>query len=777
MTPDQVAERVAAGQTNRSTLQPSRTTKEIVRDNLLTRFNILLGSMLFVVLFILQEPRDALFGLVVLSNSAIGIIQEIRAKRTLDRLELIAAPKVRLVRGGYLDEHPIEEVVIDDLVDLKAGDQLVVDGAVTASYGLEVDESLLTGEADAIKKQPGDRLLSGSFVTSGTGRYQATAVGDDSYASRLARQAKQYSLARSELRDGINWILGAVSWAVIPIFALVIWGSVRAGDTVRDGLVGAVAAGVALIPQGLVLLTSIAFALGVIRLGRRNVLIQELPAVEGLARVDTVCFDKTGTLTEGRLAVEQAIALTDTDPSDGIAALVDAVGDPNATQNAIAEMFSVQPGWQAVEKVPFSSSRKWSGATFSGQGSWVMGAPDVLSPGNNEVAQIVATEAATGRRTILVATSALPLHDTTLPPDLQPVAILILSDRIRGDAAETIGYFADQNVTLKVISGDHPATVSAIAAEVGIANADRVVDAASLPSDPEQLAEVMEQNSVFGRVTPQQKQAMVKALQSRGHVVAMTGDGVNDVLALKDADIGIAVGSGAPASRAVAKVVLIDGRFSSLPAVVGEGRRVIANIERVANLFITSTVYAFVIAVSVSIARLPYPFLPRHLTLVGSLTIGIPAFFLALEASQQLARPGFVGRVLRFAVPVGVATSAATIFGYWLAESEGASVAEARTMATLILATVGFFAVGIVSRPLVTWKRILIGTLVLALVVVFSTPGLRDFFGLEVAGPLLTLAAVGISAITGSLMLLALHTIGWSRGMPGRMRKHIKPGE
>jgi cation-transporting ATPase E len=772
LTQDEVRRRIEAGLVNQVAERPSRTTGEIVRANVVTRFNILLGALLIVVLVVLREPRDALFGIVLVTNAAIGIVQELRAKRTLDRLELVAAPRVRVVRSGKVSDVAVDRIVVDDLIDLWPGEQLVVDGVVVSSQGLEIDESLLTGESDPVRKRPDDECLSGSFVAAGSGRYRATRVGDESYAAGLAHAAKRFTLVRSELRDGINWILGIVSWAVVPIGALVVWSSLRGGGTFLEGLGGAVAAGVAMIPQGLVLLTSIAFAVGVIRLGRSNVLVQELPAIEGLARVDTVCFDKTGTLTEGRLAVEKLLLLSERDPQPALAAIAAAEPHPNATLAAIGAAFPDDPGWGVQTAVPFSSVRKWSAVTFRGHGTWVLGAPDVIAPLDKPIMEAVSDASADGRRVLLVGAGREPLAEGRIPSDVTAVAIVVLSDQVRVEAAETLRYFADQGIRIKVISGDHPETVASIARQVGIDGADQVVDARLLPESNDELAAIMERATVFGRVGPQQKSAMVRAMQSKGHVVAMTGDGVNDVLALKDSDIGIAIGGGAPASRAVAQLVLIDGRFASLPGIVLEGRRVTSNIERVANLFITSTVYALGLSVAIVVSTLPFPFLPRHLTLVGSLTVGIPAFFLALAPSRRRSRPGFVLRVLKFAVPTGLVATIATFAGYWLADSEGASIGESRTTATLILAAIGLFALGIVSRPLVPWKKGLIATMAALLLVAMSRPSLREFFALDLPRTVVLLAAVGIVAVTGTVMVFALRAVGWAKVVPDLLREN-----
>jgi magnesium-transporting ATPase (P-type) len=456
--------------------------------------------------------------------------------------------------------------------------------------------------------------------------------------------------------------------------------------------------------------------------------------------------------------------------------LAAAEANPNATLSAIAATFDEPPGWRVQASVPFSSARKWSGATFPGHGSWLLGAPEVLAPTDRAALDAAEEAAAGGSRALLLAKSDSVITEGKLPRDLTAVAVIILSDRVRADAAETIGYFADQGVELKVISGDHPGTVAAIAREVGIAGSENVVDGRTMPKNREAFTEVVERNSVFGRVSPQQKRAMVTVLQDLGHVVAMTGDGVNDVLALKDSDIGIAIGGGAPASRAVAQLVLIDGRFDRLPGIVGEGRRVTSNIERVANLFITSTVYALGLSLAIVISTLPFPFLARHLTLVGSLTIGIPAFFLALAPSRRRSVSGFVSRVLKFSIPTGLVATIATFTGYWLADMEGSTIAEARTTATLILAAIGMFALAIVSRPLVPWKKALIATMSGMLVLAMSTPLTRDFFALDLPRAVVLLAAVGIVAITGGVMVFALRALGWAKVVPAILRQH-SPGE
>jgi cation-transporting P-type ATPase E len=789
----EVADRVARGQVNDVPSAPTRTIGQIVRSNLLTRFNLLLGSLLAVIL-VVGPLQDALFGLVIVANTVVGIVQELRAKRTLDRLEVVNAPRARVVRDGRVGELAVGQVVLDDVLEAAAGDQVVVDGQVLEAAGLEVDESLLTGESEPVARRPGDRLLSGSFVAAGSGRYQATKVGREAYAVQLTEEARRFTLARSELRAGVDQILKYVTWALVPTAALLFVSQLRLEHGVRAGLSGAVAGTVAMVPEGLVLLTSVAFAVGVVRLGRRQVLVRELPAVETLARVDVICFDKTGTITAGDLAVQGL------EPPDGageaaaaLGALAAADPNPNATLRAIGEAFPPPDGWRPEAAVPFSSARKWSGASFPGRGAFLLGAPEVLlagtpegsgeprggapvdrpegsgeprggapvdRDGRRELLRRAEQLAVEGRRVVLLAHSARPLDGDRPPGGLEPRAMVVIGDQVRSDAADTVAWFAAEGVQVKVVSGDHPRTVGAIAGQVGIAGADQPVDARSLPDRPAALAELLEARSVFGRVVPRQKRDMVEALEARGHVVAMTGDGVNDVLALKDADLGIAMGGGSAATRAVAELVLMDGRFATLPAVMAEGRRVIANIERVAKVFVTKTVYATVLALAVGLAGLAFPFLPRHLTLISSLTIGIPGFFLALEPNTQRSRPGFVRRTLAFAAPAGLTAALGTLVAYQVADLADVPQPEARTTATLALAGLGLVVLALAARPLNPLRRLLLAAMAAAFAVVLVVPFLRAFFALDLPPLPVALAALALVAALGGLLTLAVRRLG-----------------
>ena len=744
LTAAEVADRRQRGQGNDVPSAPTRTIPQILRANLFTRFNALLGSLLAVIL-VVGPLNDALFGFVLVANALIGILQEWRAKRTLDKLAILSAPKARVLRDGVPAEVNVAEVVLDDVLVLRPGDQVVVDGDVVESQGMEIDESLLTGESDPQHKAPGDTVLSGSFVAAGSGHFVATKVGREAYAVALAEEARRFTLASSELRSGIDRIIKLVSWAMLPTAALLLFSQLRAHDGLSEAIASTVGGVVAMVPEGLVLLTSVAFAASVVRLGRQQVLVQELPAVETLARVDVICLDKTGTITAGDIAFSDLEPLGDEAEStvaSALAGLAASDPNPNATLNAIGRApvvarAAAEGTWDARVAVPFSSARKWSGSEFEEHGTWLLGAPEVLlaataegidGPTRTRVDEL----ARQGRRVVLLARTDQPMAGDEMPAGLAPAALVVLADQVRPDAHETLQYFVAQDVRVKVISGDNPNTVAAVAREAGVPDVGDGFDGADLPDDEAALAEVLEHHHVFGRVKPHQKRAMVKALQSKGHVVAMTGDGVNDVLALKDADIGIAMGSGSSASRAAAQIVLLDGRFATMPSVVAEGRRVINNIERVANLFLTKTAYSMLLALSVGVIGLAFPFLPRHLTLVGSVTIGIPAFFLALAPNKNRARSGFVPRVLRFAMPAGTLAAIVTLSAYGIAHNDtGISLDQARTVATLALVSTGLCILVRLAKPFNAWRKVLVLSMIGLFATILVLPPAREFFALE----------------------------------------------
>ena len=770
LTTTQVEERVAKGLINDVPDAPVRSFAEIVKANVLTPVNGIITTLLVLIL-IAGYPADALFAGVVVSNSVIGIAQELQARRTLNALAVLSAPKARVRRNGETSEIGISGVVADDVLELAPGDQVVVDGEVISGLGLEIDESLLTGEADAVEKTAGSEVLSGSFVSAGSGMYRATRVGAEAYAAKLAEDARRFELAHSELRRGVNVILRWLSIIIPPTALLLLLRQLAALDAWQEALQATVAAAVAMVPDGLVLLTSLSFVTGVIALARRRALAKELASVELLARVDTLCLDKTGTITTGDISlgvVEPLGSFSSQHAAEALGALAAADPTPNATLAAIAASHTEPEDWTLKESLPFSSARKWAAASFADRGFYFLGAPDILFDDGDTASRNRAAEiAAAGTRVLLVARSDEPWNEEALPASVQGVALVHLEDTVRSDAPEILAFFRDQGVTLKVISGDNPATVAAVARRAGICGADSFVDARSLPSEPDAFADALEAGTVFGRVTPYQKRAMVHALQARGRTVAMTGDGVNDVLALKDADMGIAMGSGSSSTRAVAQLVLLDNKFSTLPRVLAEGRRVINNIERVANLFITKAAYAVLLTALASILGAPFPFLPRQLTLIGTFSIGVPGFFLALAPNDALVRPGFLRRVLRFSLPAGFITGAVTYALYEVVRRmDDVSLAEARTASTATLLAIVLVILVLVSLPLKPAKIALpiamTGVYVLTLFWSFS----RDYFELDLP-PNPAWVAVAIASVIGAVAVaITTHLLheDWTNG-------------
>lgn len=759
LTSAQVAERVADGRTNAVGSRTSRGTGQIVRANVITPFNGLLTA-LFLVILATGRWQNGLFGLVVVANTAIGVVGELRAKRTLDRLAVLNAPHARVTRDGVTSEVEVGEVVADDLIGLRTGDQVVADGVVDAADGLEVDESLLTGESDPVHKAVGDEVRSGSIVVAGSGRFRATAVGAEAYASRLTAEARRFTVVRSELVAGTNKLLRWISLVMLVVGPLLLLSQLRSPDTDgwQEAMTGAVAALVGMVPEGLVLLTSLAFMVAAVTLARQRTLVQELPAVEVLARVDVVCLDKTGTLTHGDIVFDSLVVDGPRDEVGEALALLASAPDVNATSAALAASFT-STTWRRTGGVPFSSARKWSSVDADGHGTWVLGAPEMVFPAGGAWPERAAHIAARGKRVLVLASAGSPADGRSLPAGLAGRALVVLAERIREDAADTLRYFAEEGVTLRVISGDNPRTVGAVAVAVGvpgISAADEAVDARTLPDDPDELADVLETSAVYGRVTPQQKRAMVGALQRRGHVVAMTGDGVNDAMALKDADIGVAMGNGAAATRAVAQLVLLDNRFAHLPDVVAEGRRVIANIERAANLFLVKNGYSLVLALVVLVSGLAYPLAPIQLTMISALTIGVPGFVLALGPNRRRYVPGFLRRVLRLAVPTGVVIGLAAFAGDLVIRrlDPAGGPAAGRTVATVVVLVASLWTLSLVSRPLTGWKAALLTGLAVSAAVILAVPVLAsDIFLLDVTPQRLLVGAV-VGAVAAALVEL-----------------------
>lgn len=828
----QVAHARAADETNEFDNSSSRSIVAILRANVFTIFNAILASAVVVVLAV-GSWQDAVFGFVLLLNTLTGTIAELRAKRALDNLAVLAAPTAHVIRDGEAKDIEVSQVVLGELLELRSGDQVPADGQVLSSNGCEIDESILTGESVSVRKHENDQVLSGTTVIGGSARIRVTAVGEHSYANRLAMEARKYSVVTSELQEGTNRVLTWISWVIVPMTLLLLWSQLRVAGGISGSLdsgqwkaavVLAVAGVVGMVPQGLVLLTSVNFAAAAMTLARRKVLVQELPAVEVLARVDMLCLDKTGTLTSGAVELDHiesclGSACADGDggsPAAGKVSADDAAGgsagtgsgavvpasaddaaraalaylvggsEVNATGSAIAAGLTGLEPAQARYAIAFNSARKWS-AVQTQAGAYVLGAPEIVLAGStgsgsteadnadsdgtglgstdNAALERVKALAGTGKRVLVLAHSNQALDQSenpTLPKDLTAALLVVLAEQVRPDAAQTLDYFKRQGVAVRVISGDNPVTVAAIAAHLGLRNPDGGepvgVDARTLPAieDTQALADVLEKHTVFGRVTPEQKRAFVNALKSRGHTVAMTGDGVNDALALKDADLGIAMGNAAPATKAVSRLVLLNSQFDALPSVVAEGRRVIANMERVASLFLTKTTWAALLAAVVAITGFVYPFLPRQLTIVSSLTIGIPAFVLALVPTNQRYRAGFLARVLRLSVPAGVIVVVGVLCARLTLILMGSNRNQISSVCTLVLVAGGLWLLSLTARPWVWWRAALVVIMSAAALAVVLLAPLRGFFDLAA----LTANSWLVLVCAAGIVCAALETLG-----------------
>ncbi|WP_052207366.1 HAD-IC family P-type ATPase [Sinomonas humi] len=796
LTSAEVSERVRQGLVNRQDFSTSRSLGAIVRANTLTYFNAIVLSG-FALLLLLGRWQDALFGLTALANVVIGAGQELRAKRTLDRLSVLNASRTRVLRDGEEREVEPGEVVLGDVLVLAAGDQVSADAVVVTAEHLSIDESLLTGEAEPVPREVGQTLLSGSAVVGGSVLARVSAVGASSFANRLTAESRRFSLVRSELRESLDRLLRWIGWAVLPLGLLVLnaqvqvqggWGPAAADGRWQVAAVDTVAALIAMIPLGLVLMTSVAFAVGAVALAREQVLVQELPAVEGLARIDVLCIDKTGTLTDGSPVLDTVVPVPGVAPpaaESWRAALAwfgaDAAAGP--TVRSLARDYPENDGVRASARIGFSSERKWSAAALTGKasGTWVLGAPDVIAglpefsteDYDTQAVRAAGELSASGLRTLMLARASGPLTpdqvaDEKPPEGLRATAVLAFREQLRPDATTTLAYLREEGVDVRVISGDHPRTVAAVAEAAGL-GPHRGFDARELPEDPVAFAAAVVDHPVIGRVTPDQKRRIVHALQSAGHTVAMTGDGVNDALAVKDADLGIAMGSGSAATKAVARLVLLDDSFEHIPDVVAQGRRVLANIERVAVLFLTKTVYAMALSIGLGSLLLETPFLPRQLSVTDGLTIGIPAFFLALLPNRRRHAPGFLRRALTSALPNGVIVGACLLAVAIVGDAAGLGGDQVRSVATLVLTAAGLWVLTCQARPLTGWRIVVVLSMVGAAALVYLLPWSVRF--LQFAAPPPWFSALGACvALTGCACIEIVHrvTIPWvTRVSPG----------
>ena len=700
LTHQEAAARAAQGLDNRPVKDPGKSVGKILRDNLFTLFN-LLNLVLALSLALVGSWRNMLFMGVVLSNLFIGTFQELRAKRTIDRLTLLSQAKVRAIREGEEVLLPPEQLVQGDLAVFHAGDQLCADGVMRFGQGA-ANEALLTGESDPVLKMPGDTLLSGSFVTEGILTVQLTRVGEESYASQLIKSAKAIRKPHSELMTSLSKIIRLVSILLVPL-GLILFAKqyFLLNQPIQEAVPSTVAAVLGMIPEGLMLLTSMALAVGVIKLGMKNTLVQELYGIESLARVDTLCLDKTGTITQGTMAVEQR----DEGLEEAVGFFLSAFEkEESPTLAALREAYPPCEADPETMTVPFSSARKWSGAYSPARGAVAVGAPEfILDQRWPQLLKRAADLSREGLRVLAVVVSHQPFEDQQLPQERQPLGLVCLSDTIRPEAPETLRFFREQGVEVKVISGDNPLTVSQVARRAGLENWDQAVDAATLDT-PEKLYEAAGRCTVFGRVTPQQKQQLVEAMKQQGRTVAMTGDGVNDIPALKAADCSIAMAGGSDAAKHVAQLTLLDANFAVMPQIVMEGRRVINNITRAASLFLVKTLFSFLLSVALLVLPLTYPFQPIQLTLVSSLTVGVPTFFLALEPNRQRVQGNFLRTVFKNAIPGAVCIVAGVLLTYALQGTLAITQAQVSTLCTL---TAGFTGLAVLFKVCLPfdWKR------------------------------------------------------------------------
>ena len=652
LTDAEVRQRIEQGLVNHNSDIKSKSIKRIVLENLITPFNIL-NFVLAVMILIVGSYKNLLFMGVIICNIFIGTVQEIRAKKTIDKLSLIAEPKAHVIRNGIKQEIAIHDIVMDDITFLGAGNQVCSD-AVVIEGECEVNESLLTGESEPVLKQPGDHLLSGSFIISGNCHARVEHVGKDNYAAQITDNAKYVKKPNSEIMRWTNRIIKYIGFTLIPVgIALFCKQVFISHQGFNDAIVGVVAALIGMIPEGLILLTSVVFAVSIIRLSQHKTLVQELYCIETLARVDVLCLDKTGTITEGTMEVTDVLPLHDTTNEElniALGSLIHALEDDNPTFNAVKTYCDQYDKLTCNHIVPFSSARKWSGASFDENGSYIFGATEFILKDSSPYQEIIKEHSEKGQRVLMLAHSPHQIQDKELPAEIHPMAFLFISDKIRAEAPDTLAYFADQGVDIKIISGDNAITVANIAKKAGLKTAEQYVDATTLQT-PEEIKEAAQKYSVFGRVTPQQKLDLVKALKEQGHTVAMTGDGVNDVLALKESDCSIAMASGSDAARTVSQLVLLDSNFASMPKILKEGRRSINNLQRSSSLFLTKTIFSTINAILFIFLHFDYPFQPIQLTLISALTIGAPSLILALEPNKERIKGKYIVNVIRKSIP------------------------------------------------------------------------------------------------------------------------------
>ncbi len=702
LTPEEVEQRIREGKVNTATIVKTKSIKRIFYDNICTLFN-LINVILFVMLLLVGSYKNLLFIGVVLCNTIIGIIQEIRSKKSVDTLTILTETKLEVLRGGEIVHLSKDEIVLDDIIILSRGNQVPAD-CILVEGGCMANESLLTGESDLIEKKIGDELLSGSFVSAGSCKCRVNRVGADSYASKINAEAKYIKKNNSQILKSFKFIINLCTAVILPIGILMflseyLWHH----ETIKTTIESTVGALVGMIPGGMILLTSTVLAVSVIRLANKKVLVNEMYCIETLARVDVLCMDKTGTLTAETMNVERVIPFdTDTEQiNTALASIAAASDDINATLQAISDYVHDVPAVECRHFVPFSSETKWSGGWFTDERSYIVGAPEFVFPDGDRFPEIQLriSEVAETVRILVLAVSEQAIKDSALPDDLRPMALVLIKDQLRENVEDTINYFKEQGVTLKVISGDSVKTVQNIAVDTGIPGAENAVDMSTVTTD-EQLYDVAEHCNVFGRVTPAQKKKLVLALQKHGHTVAMTGDGVNDVLALKEADCSVAMAAGSEAARNVSQMVLVNNDFACMPQVVAEGRRTINNIERSSSLYLVKTIYSMILSVFFMFSHLTYPFQPIQLSLIGALAIGFPSFVLALQPNKNIVRGNFTFNIIARAAPAALCVSLNIIMTAVLSGITNISQAELTTIAVYTTSLICLMLIFRLSVPL-----------------------------------------------------------------------------
>ena len=743
----EVKERIEKNLINHDTSVKTKTITQIIEENVFTLFN-LLNLLLALAIIFVESYKNLLFLGVVISNIIISTVQEIQAKRTIDKLSLISATKVNVIRNGETKKLNINEIVLDDVIKLSIGNQVVTDSIILEGE-CEVNEAFITGESEPVFKKEGDMILSGSFIVGGKITAKVEHIGLDNYTSSITSGAGYVKKVNSEILKSLKKVIKYISIIIIPVSFLLFYNQINiGGNTFQNAVINTVAALIGMIPEGLILLTSTVFAVSVLRLSKYNVLVQELYCTETLARVDVLCLDKTGTITEGSMEVVDIVLLgkqTEKEVNDALCALCKNLNDDNATFKAINKLFNLDINWEANKIIPFSSQRKWSGINFESKGSYIMGSPEFILGNDIDMVKNEIDTYLVDNRVILLGHSNYDFNSKLLPKNIKPIALILIRDKVRKEAKKTLEYFKEQGVSIKIISGDNMLTVSNIAKRVGLDNSDKCIDASTLITyDDIKIA--VEKYTIFGRVSPFQKKQIISALKENGHTVAMTGDGVNDCLALKEADCSISMSSGSDAARNVSELVLLDSNFDSLPKIVAEGRRTINNIQRSATLFLVKTIYATLLALIFLFVDMSYPFQPIQLTLTSVVTIGIPSFILALEPNKELVKGNFLINVISKAIPTAFTIVMNIIIVMIVCSIFKISSKEISTICVILTAYTGFLLLYKLCTPFNIIRKVLFNSMLVLFIT--GVLGLNGLFSLTMLSPYMIFLMITLMGIS-----------------------------